>query len=97
MGLALAMATNYIVTEGMKNIFGKPRPDLIARCDPDTANFADHIVTAFSANVEERWVLVSPTICRTTDKSLLDGGFKSFPSGHASSKGQYPKLRFRFC
>ncbi|OQD84570.1 hypothetical protein PENANT_c012G02547 [Penicillium antarcticum] len=35
MGLALALASAWCATQGLKVLIGKPRPDLIARCDPD--------------------------------------------------------------
>lgn len=84
-GLILSLAVAFFITQGMKNLFGKPRPDLLARCDPDLNNIADHVVgVQYGQTVDPRWVLVSSTICQTTDQYQLDDGFRSFPSGHSS-------------
>ena len=92
LGLALALATTLLFTEGMKNLFGKPRPDLLSRCDPDLANIVTSTVGGFGDRVSQGITLVSSTICRQRDKGLVNGGFKSFPSGHASCK-----LEFSLC
>lgn len=93
LGLALALAGVWLVTNGMKNWFGKPRPDALARCNPDLANWADHVVGGANvgdagANYGHR--LVAATICRgmagrDDAQKLLADGFRSYPSGHASS------------
>jgi membrane-associated phospholipid phosphatase len=85
MGLALSLALAALFTQGIKNLVGKPRPCLLARCDPDLSAIANSEVDSFAATFNLEWVLVNYTICRQTDKSFLDDGFKSFPSGHASS------------
>jgi len=84
MGLGLSLALAFLFTQGMKNLFGKPRPDLLARCRPDVAHAAAHAVSNFGREFDAQWMLVSSTICQTTDKALLDDGFRSFPSGHSS-------------
>ncbi|KAG4279599.1 hypothetical protein FPRO04_13577 [Fusarium proliferatum] len=68
----------------MKNLFGKPRPDLLSRCDPDWSNIDRYLVGGF------KWrsmtgQLVSADICRQTDRYKIDDGFRSFPSGHSSA------------
>ena len=35
MGLGVALAGAFSLTEGLKDLAGKPRPDILARCDPD--------------------------------------------------------------
>lgn len=67
----------------MKNLFGKPRPDLLSRCEPDYNNEASYYVLNGTAGTLSR--LVYATICKSTDKSKLDDGFRSYPSGHSSS------------
>ena len=85
MGLGLALATALLITEGVKDIIGRPRPDLLARCDPDISQIRRYTVSGYNA-MQESGVLVSSGICRQTDRSLLDDGFASFPSGHSSCK-----------
>lgn len=82
-GLALSCATAWIITNGMKNLFGHWRPDLLSRCNPDVANIANYAVGGYPNSAEGSY-LVSWQICQSTDRSTLDDGFRSFPSGHAS-------------
>jgi membrane-associated phospholipid phosphatase len=83
LGLGLSLAAAFLITDGMKNLFGKPRPDLLSRCNPDLQNVAKYAVGGLS-NTVEGFNVVSATICQQTDKSLLNDGFRSFPSGHSS-------------
>ncbi|RFU35938.1 hypothetical protein B7463_g330, partial [Scytalidium lignicola] len=80
LGLGLSLAISNLVTSGVKNIIGKPRPDLLSRCNPDLAALTRFTIGGF----ENSGFLVSPGICRNQDKSLMNDGFRSFPSGHAS-------------
>jgi membrane-associated phospholipid phosphatase len=84
LGLALSIVAAWFITNGMKNLFGKPRPDLLSRCQPDLDNVAKYVIgglrTATTAGQ-----LVSPNICKNPDHDVLDDGFRSFPSGHSSS------------
>ncbi len=89
LGLALSLAAAWLITSGMKNLFGKPRPDLLSRCQPDLEHIANYVLSGFpkgdvSFNPANGSALVSATICQQTDKSLLNDGFRSYPSGHAS-------------
>ena len=84
MGLGLSLALAFFATQGMKNLFGKPRPDLLARCQPNLSTIASNSIGNYSSGFNPEWVLVDYTICQQTDKSLLDDGFRSFPSGHSS-------------
>lgn len=90
LGLALSIASAWLITNCMKNLYGKPRPDLLSRCQPDITNAAKYIVGGF-ANSSMNGQLVSADICTSTDKSKLDDGFRSYPSGHSSSAaaGEY--------
>jgi membrane-associated phospholipid phosphatase len=92
MGLGLSLALAFFFTQGMKNIFGKPRPDLLARCDPNMDRIEEFTVGGgYGAQFNPTWVLVSAGICRTSmsDEKLKDG-FRSFPSGHSSSTSFAP-------
>ena len=80
MGLGVAYAATYAATEGLKVLFGKPRPDLLSRCDPDIENARDHSVGAIASLGIVTW-----TICRNTSEKIVRDGFVSFPSGHSSS------------
>lgn len=84
LGLGLSVVGTWFVTNAMKNMFGKPRPDLLARCQPDLENLAQYIVGGI-ANTTSNGQLVSHEICQNPDKATLEDGFRSFPSGHASS------------
>jgi len=73
LGLLLANAAAYVITGTFKNAIGKPRPDLIDRCQP--RDLSD----------PQPFGLSNFTICTQTDQSILNDGFKSFPSGHSST------------
>ncbi|CAG8228027.1 unnamed protein product [Penicillium nalgiovense] len=84
MGLALALASAWTATQGLKTLIGKPRPDLLARCDPDVARVAEFTVGGLGESVRDAATLVSWEICRVKSDSLRIDGFASFPSGHSS-------------
>ncbi|KAK8250513.1 PAP2 superfamily-domain-containing protein [Phyllosticta capitalensis] len=84
MGLGLSLATTYLITQGMKNLFGRPRPDLLSRCNPDLTDVGAYAVGGFGQDISNRWTLVNSNICQQQDSGVLDDGFRSFPSGHAS-------------
>lgn len=84
LGLALSCCGAWFVTNGMKNMFGRPRPDMLSRCMPDLENVALYVVGGI-ANTTSNGQLVSAKICTNTDSAKLEDGFRSFPSGHSSS------------
>jgi diacylglycerol diphosphate phosphatase/phosphatidate phosphatase len=60
----------------LKNAIGKPRPDLIDRCQPNPGT-----------EDPKPFGLSNITICtRHVGDPILKDGFRSFPSGHSSSK-----------
>lgn len=87
MGLALSLAIAFVITNGMKVLFGRQRPDLLSRCDPDLDNVQKYIVGGLGDRAPQGQYLVDRHICRQTDSAMLRAGFTSFPSGHASCKG----------
>ncbi|KAI5289866.1 hypothetical protein KEM54_003014 [Ascosphaera aggregata] len=74
LGLLLAQSSAFIITNALKNACGKPRPDVIDRCQPKPGS--QDLPT---------YGLTNYTICTQTNKSILNDGFRSFPSGHSSS------------
>ena len=93
MGLGVSLAVAFLVTDGTKNLVGKPRPDLLARCDPDLSRILNSTVGGIGDQVNEGINLVSWTICRNPG-SILDDGFRSFPSGHSSCMVFIPDIMF---
>lgn len=68
----MGLTLTLMVTEVFKNTVGRPRPDFIDRCQPR------------AGSIDPVLGLSNSTICTRTD--LLKDGFKSFLSGHSSSK-----------
>ncbi|GAA96449.1 uncharacterized protein L969DRAFT_103395 [Mixia osmundae IAM 14324] len=73
LGLVLSLALSTTVTDTIKITVGRPRPDLIDRCQP----------MAGAANASP-YGLATSAICTQTDFHTLRDGFRSFPSGHSS-------------
>ncbi|KIJ44096.1 hypothetical protein M422DRAFT_30621 [Sphaerobolus stellatus SS14] len=73
LGLILSLGITGSITNVIKVTVGRPRPDVIDRCQP--------IAGAMNNAV---FGLVNATICTQTDSSKLNDGFRSFPSGHSS-------------
>lgn len=70
LGLLLSQGLAFVITQVLKNACGKPRPDIIDRCNPDP--FAQDQKPAGLSNY---------TICRQPDHAILKDGFRSWPSG----------------
>jgi membrane-associated phospholipid phosphatase len=83
LGLFAAGIATIFMTESLKVMVGKPRPDCLARCQPDTNRVADFVVGGIQ-NAISTGQLVSKAICTGTDHEKINDGFKSFPSGHSS-------------
>ncbi|KAJ2762085.1 hypothetical protein IWQ57_005882, partial [Coemansia nantahalensis] len=73
LGLCMALVLNMMVTNTVKNLAGRLRPDFIARCDLDPTVVKEPVIG-----------LLTSEVCRQTDTKLLLDGMRSFPSGHAS-------------
>ncbi|KAH7326669.1 phosphatidic acid phosphatase type 2/haloperoxidase [Stachybotrys elegans] len=84
LGLLMSLSLAWFFTSGMKNMFGKPRPDLLSRCRPDLANAERYAVGGFALN-NDAFKLYSGDICTQPDDHLRQDGFRSFPSGHSSA------------
>ncbi|KAL2269865.1 hypothetical protein VTJ83DRAFT_2049 [Remersonia thermophila] len=87
LGLGLAVIAAWFITNTMKNLFGKPRPDLLSRCQPDLENLEKYIIGGLKGlqGATVAGQLVSPEICKNKDDHMLNDGFRSYPSGHSSS------------
>lgn len=80
MGLALALAATLFITNGMKAIIGKPRPNFLAICEADIDNLADFVVGGSGSRIEsDAPAMVTWEICRQTDLDLLNDAFVSIP------------------
>lgn len=72
LGLLLSQGLAFVLTQVLKNACGKPRPDVIDRCQPS------------QTQDPYPFGLSNYTIC-TGDPVLIKDGFRSWPSGHSSS------------
>lgn len=84
MGLAVSLAGCWMATQGLKDLVGRPRPDLLARCDPNLNSIEENLVGGLG--VAGAPLIVSLDICRDQSSRLRVDGFSSFPSGHSSCK-----------
>lgn len=87
MGLGLSLASAFMITEGLKNVSGKPRPFMLAVCDPDLSSesLSRWQVGGFGTSIESAVpIVVDWHICRSTDKKKMRNAFASWPSGHSS-------------
>ncbi|KAF2132132.1 lipid phosphate phosphatase-like protein 1 [Dothidotthia symphoricarpi CBS 119687] len=77
LGLGLAVGAAFTVTGALKNAIGKPRPDVIDRC-----NMKDHWPADWGV---ANFTLATVAMCNQPSNYILQDGFKSFPSGHSST------------
>lgn len=87
MGLGVALSAAFVITEGLKDLAGKPRPFLLAVCDPDLSpeSIRRHQVGGFGTSLDSAVpIIVDWRICRQTDQGKLRNAFASWPSGHSS-------------
>lgn len=85
LGLCSGLAITLFVTSGLKDMVGKPRPNLLARCQADLSNVSQYIIGGFGDSLNsEAESLVTSAICKQANKRLLDDSFAAFPSGHSS-------------
>ncbi|KAK5958885.1 hypothetical protein OHC33_000729 [Knufia fluminis] len=87
MGLGLALALTFMITEGLKDLAGKPRPYAIGVCNPDLSAIDRYRVGGLGQNFDLSGatpILVSSDICQERDPGTLREIFASWPSGHSS-------------
>ncbi|KAF2795790.1 PAP2-domain-containing protein [Melanomma pulvis-pyrius CBS 109.77] len=70
LGWFISLILTLFITDLVKNAVGRPRPDLIARCQPDKGT-PDHKLVTFE-------------VCTQENHHVLHDGWRSFPSGHSS-------------
>lgn len=84
MGLGVSLAGAFMITEGLKDLVGKPRPDFLARCKPDVSLINQYAVSGLGAVVDNAPILVDYHICRDQSSFVTNDGFAAWPSGHSS-------------
>ncbi|KAJ6557939.1 phosphatidic acid phosphatase type 2/haloperoxidase [Mycena capillaripes] len=73
LGLILGLAITGSITQFTKITVGRPRPDIIDRCQP------------IPGSVDPVYGLSNSSICTTpSDSAIMLDAFRSFPSGHSS-------------
>jgi len=72
LGLWLSITLTGSITQIIKVTVGRPRPDLLSRCQP------------LPGSEDPPWGLSTVAICTQTSKHILEDGWRSFPSGHSS-------------
>ncbi|KAH8882236.1 PAP2-domain-containing protein [Thozetella sp. PMI_491] len=70
LGMVISLILSAVLTDVVKNMVGRPRPDLLARCKPAPGTPTD--------------ILVTIDVCTETHPHTLQDGWRSFPSGHSS-------------
>ncbi|KAH9997635.1 phosphatidic acid phosphatase type 2/haloperoxidase, partial [Russula vinacea] len=70
--VVLSLSLTGSLTQVIKITVGRPRPDLLSRCNPD------------SGTVDPTFGLSTVAICHQSDFHILNDGFRSFPSGHSA-------------
>ncbi|KAK2687736.1 hypothetical protein QWA68_013445 [Fusarium oxysporum] len=83
LGLALSFVSVFFFVQCMKNLLGKPRPNMLSRCEPDVANAIKYLAAGYANSLADGR-LYSADICQQRDSAKLNEGFRAFPSGHSS-------------
>lgn len=91
LGLMLSVGAAFTITGALKNAIGKPRPDIIDRC-----NVKQDVYKHWHDNYPDVKMLTVAD-CQQTDSYKLQDGFKSFPSAHSSGSLSLEPPRTRAC
>ncbi|KAJ2666377.1 hypothetical protein GGH99_006754 [Coemansia sp. RSA 1285] len=75
LGLLMGVSLTLMFTDVLKNVVGRPRPNLLARCLP---------VLPKEPLRDPPHGLSTIDICTQENIAVLNEGFRSFPSGHTS-------------
>ncbi|KAG8791534.1 hypothetical protein FRC12_008906 [Ceratobasidium sp. 428] len=76
LGLTLGLAMTSVTTHLVKVTVGRPRPDLIHRCQP--------IPGAMNHLPNEYFGLATSAVCTQSNRLIMRDGWRSFWSGHSS-------------
>lgn len=79
-GELLCFVWTYVFYGFPNMLVGRPRPDFLARCQP-MGGLAPT-------------VLYTDSVCTNVDKSMVDHGFTSFPSGHTAFSASFAVYAF---
>ncbi|KAJ1771674.1 hypothetical protein LPJ74_002101 [Coemansia sp. RSA 1843] len=75
LGLLMGISLTLMFTDVLKNVVGRPRPNLLARCLPAPPKEPLRDPPQGLSTID---------ICTQESIAVLDEGFRSFPSGHTS-------------
>lgn len=70
MNLGLALAASFTATQGLKDLIGKPRPDLVGRCDPDQSKISTYAVGGLGYLLQGAPTYATYEICRKQSNTL---------------------------
>lgn len=70
-GLAVSVTLTNLVTDILKNAFGRHRPDFLARCQP-------------APDTPKNVLVLAKDVCTAANRGRLLDGFRTTPSGHSS-------------
>ncbi|KAJ2371080.1 hypothetical protein IW150_004767 [Coemansia sp. RSA 2607] len=73
LGLGISLVLNMMITNSVKNLAGRLRPDFIARCNLNPSTVTEPTIG-----------LLTSAVCAPTDHDVFLDGMRSFPSGHTS-------------
>lgn len=83
---AVAHSVTQVITTLIKNTLGRPRPDFLDRCKPALPSSTPPVPGQVMGSEGLRNGLVTDSVCTALLSShVVIDGFRSFPSGHAST------------
>lgn len=89
LGLGLSVGLALLFTDSLKNLMGKPRPDMLSRCQPIVNRRSLPAGSTIGEGLFTWNICATKQTTGSPSSDLLDG-FRSFPSGHASSTFLHP-------
>lgn len=74
--------TSFIILV-LKNQIGKPRPDFVARCEPNWVKI-EQLIKQKDPKSLGKVIFFNLDICENKEKSIIYEGLRSHPSGHSA-------------